>query len=278
MNLESIEDVPVDRFICDNNLRDGLNEELVQQICDSMSVVGQLQPVIGRRAADRPGFLVMDDGYHRHAAAMRAGLKTLATLVVDCQLDQSEVLLRQLISNCQRENLSDIEAARAAEQLMQFAGVNASQAAAHLKSSGATVSRHRKLLKLPPPILALVESGKIGSSAAYELSLVEDPAKQAELAQALIEKRLTRDGVAGVRKREQRGDRARGRPGRVTAVLGNGRSVSVVGVGLTMETFIGQVEELLAKARRMRTQGVELSTFIKMLRDQAGSEQQGVTT
>ena len=55
----------------------------------------------------------------------------------------------------------------------------------------------------------------------------------------------------------------------MTAILGESRSVTVASSGLTLERFIELIEELLSKARRVRTQGVELATFIKMLKDQA---------
>ena len=45
MTVEVIEQVPFDRFICDENIRDRLNLDLVEQIAQSFITVGQLQPV-----------------------------------------------------------------------------------------------------------------------------------------------------------------------------------------------------------------------------------------
>ena len=55
----------------------------------------------------------------------------------------------------------------------------------------------------------------------------------------------------------------------MTASLPGGKTVTVMGQGLTLDTFIETLEELLTKARKVRPQGVELGTLIKILRDQS---------
>jgi hypothetical protein len=133
------------------------------------------------------------------------------------------------------------------------------------------VSKTFALLSLSKDILEQIEAGKITPSAAYELTRVEDPSKRAELAAQLADGRLTRDALAGAVKssKKRRTKCNNHQPGRVTAILGGSRSVTVASAGLTLERFIELIEELLAKARRVRSQGVELATFIKMLKDQA---------
>jgi hypothetical protein len=56
----------------------------------------------------------------------------------------------------------------------------------------------------------------------------------------------------------------------VTAMIDPGRSITFSGAGLaSVETLIDWLEELLAKARKVRPQNLALGTFISMLRDQA---------
>ena len=55
----------------------------------------------------------------------------------------------------------------------------------------------------------------------------------------------------------------------MTAPLGAGRAVTVTCQSLSLDGFIEILEELLGKARKVRTQGVELATFWKMLKDQS---------
>jgi ParB family chromosome partitioning protein len=262
-----IQHFPLDKFRVDQRVRERLNPELVDKIANSFKAVGQLQPVRARLVDD---LLWMIEGHHRLAAAQQAAMKTLACIIEEKPLDDGEVIQQQLVMNCLRESPTGLEEARGLRQLMEANGWNASQAAAATGFSNATVTRRLAMLSLPPYILEQVEAGKISPSSAYELSTVTDLAKQAELATQLAEGRMTRDGITGARKTAKRpAKRGEGQPSRVTAILGQSRSITVSSAGLTLERFIDQIEELLTKARKVRSQGVELGTFIKMLRDQA---------
>ena len=71
--------------------------------------------------------------------------------------------------------------------------------------SNAKVSRLLAVLSLPEAIRDQVQAGTIPASAAYELARVEDPGRQAALAEDLAGGRLTRDGLAGMAKAERNG-------------------------------------------------------------------------
>ena len=60
-----------------------------------------------------------------------------------------------------------------------------------------------------------------------------------------------------------------GKPRRAMAALGRGRSVIVIGHDLTFDRWIKTLQEALAKARRAKTYGLELESFLKMLADVA---------
>jgi integrase len=96
--------------------------------------------------------------------------------------------------------------------------------------------------------------------------------EKSEIAGQAVGGRITRDALSGSLKARRNGNGAQSdatSPARVTALLGAGRSITLSGPGLTLETLITWIEELLAKARKVRPQGLELQTFIKMLKDQA---------
>ncbi len=116
-----------------------------------------------------------------------------------------------------------------------------------------------------------VESEAIRLGAGYDLSRVEDAAEQTALAERLISGAMTRDGLSGLLRSRKRGNTKVSQAPlvRVTALLGRGRSVTTAAAGLTLDAYIEMLEELLAKARKVRPQGLELGTFIKMLRDQS---------
>jgi len=69
---------------------------------------------------------------------------------------------------------------------------------------------------------------------------------------------------------QQRRTNGAAKPQRAMAKLGRGRSVIVVGRDLTLESWIKTVQEALAKARRAETYGLQLESFLKMLRDMSG--------
>lgn len=267
MTTDMIHHVGLDKFTFKPQVRGRLSQELIAQIAASFPEVGQLQPVRAQRLG---GLLEMIDGHHRLEAAKLAGLKTLATIIEENELNDGEVVLRQLIANCQRADLTPLEKARGIQNLMQTANCTAQDAGRKLSWSSATVTRLLTLLALPVEIMRQVESGKIAASAAYELAQVDDPACQALLANQLASGELTRDGVSGARKATKKTtEKKEASSDRVTALLGQSRAVTVASPELSLERFIGILEELLGKARRVRTQGVALGTFIKMLRDQA---------
>ena len=181
------------------------------------------------------------------------------------------MIQRQLIANCQREDLTPLEKARGIDRLMKVTGCTATEAARDTGFSPPTVSRWLKLLLESEEVRQLVEAGKIPASAAYELSLIDDPQRRAEVVGQLVAGQMTRDGVTAARKTIGRKavDKNGTRLVRVTAILSESRSVTVASAGLTLERFIELIEELLTKAPAApRTQGVELATFIKMLKDQ----------
>lgn len=266
--MEQIQYIPLDKIEVEPQVRKSFDEESLESLVASLKAVGQLQPIRVRKVADK--FRVVC-GERRTRAARLAGLTTLAAIIEGRDLSEGEVLQRQIIENCQRENLCPIEKARGITRLMEVTGWKIGEAAAKLGMSAGMATKLLGVLKLAEPIQQQVASGAIAVSAAYELSRVDDAAVQSELAGELAAGRLTRDGLTGAIK-------ARSNPNkpskselttRVTALLSGGRTVTVTGPSLNLEGFIELVEELLTKARKVRPQGVELGTFAKMLRDQA---------
>jgi hypothetical protein len=180
-----------------------------------------------------------------------------------------------LIANCQRTNLSDMDTAEAVENLMRESGWNASETAGKLGFSIAKVSRLRELRTLPEPIRDAIRAGKIPPSSGVQLAGIDDPNEQAAFAERIRSGELTRDGLAGEVKRrrtKQRSDTVGGMS-RVVAPLGNGRSITLAGAGLTsLDALVAWLEALLIKARRARPKGLELGTFVRILRDEAKAQ------
>jgi len=268
MDDQAIQQVPLDKLVCRKQVRESFGEEELTGLAQSIKENGVLQPLLAHREGTA---FVLDDGERRLRAARRAGLATVPVIVDERELGEAESTQRQLVANCQREDLSPMEKARAVDRLMKTTKWSASQVSLKLGLSPASVSKALALLLLPEPVQAQVGSGQIPASTAYELAKIPDSAERARLATEVTQNGLSRDALAGQLKAAKR---AASTPvpaasKRFTATLGAGRAVSVSGTGLTLDKLIDLLEELLAKARKMRPKGVELDTFFRLLRDEA---------
>lgn len=268
MAEEQIQYLPLDRITAVKQPREKFDEEALAGLAQSLNEVGQQQPLRLRRDGDK---FVIVDGERRFRAAKKAGFTTVAVVIEERELCAAEIIHRQLVANCQRQDLGPMEKARSIDQLMKETGWTATQAALKLGFSNATLTRLLSLLQLPVPLQQRVEAGHLPPSAGYELARVVEPTQQAALAEQMENGEMTRDGLSGaLKQRKKQTETSQSKElSRVTAALGAGRSVTVAGANLTLETFIQSLEELIAKARKVRPQGVELATFIRMMKDQA---------
>jgi len=214
-------------------------------------------------------------GQRRWMAAELAGLETIPAVVRDKPRNEAEALEIRLIENMARQGLAPLEQAAGLDQLMKATGSTASDVARRVGMKPATVTKSLSLLHLPEPIREKIDAGLISAGAGYELARVEDPRLQMEFAEKVAGGTLTRDGISGFLKREKRN---RSKPSsvnsaRVAAVLGAGRTIVLSGSGITsLDVMIQWLEELLGRARKVRPQGIEIRTFVKMLKDQAKTE------
>lgn len=267
MKHEAIQYLPLEKIICQAQVRDKVADESLTGLARSIQEIGLQQPIRVRR--DGEEFAVVD-GERRLRAARLAKLCSMPVIIEERDLSEGEVIQHQIIANVQRLALSPIAQARSIVRLMETNGWNAAETAGRLGMSAATAARLTALLSLPAEIVAEVEAGRLPASTAYEIGKIDDPVKQAEIAAEAASGRLTRDVVSGHARKAKNGvAQTEQAPSRFVGPLVGGRTVTVCGAGICLDALISWLEELLAKARKARTQGLELKTFMKMLRDQA---------
>ena len=221
-------EIPVSRIIPDpGQPRTEFDEDGLTRLAESLKTRGQLQPIRVRWSEGQGAYIIVM-GERRWRAATMAGLSTLSCVVMDAPAASGELLALQLIENCLREDLAPIEQARAYKSLIDLNGWSARQLAGELAVNPATVTRALALLDLPSDVQEAVEQGTIAPHTAYEVSKLESAELQAEVAQAVIEKGLTRSEVADVvaAVRAKRPTPAP-RPDPVTLDLGDGCSVTI---------------------------------------------------
>lgn len=272
MKARSTQRLPLTDLVPDpDQPRSVFSEESLQQLAQTL-VTGQLQPVLAYR---KEGQLLILDGERRWRAARLAKLSSIEVIEVDAPTP-AEAMQQALTVNVQREDLNGIDAARSIARFQELTGWPAAKVAAELGLSPAKISRLLALLRLPESVQELVLSGALSPSVAYQIVQVADPAEQERLAAEAVAGGLSRDAVAGRRKAKACTGQGRRSSPRVVARLEGERTVTMAGAGLdSLDALIEWLEELLGKARKARPRGMELSTFISLLSDQAKAKSPG---
>lgn len=161
----------------------------MDELVESVRTHGILSPLLARPKVE--GYELVS-GHRRRLAAQKLGLPTMPVLVREMTDDEAVILM--VDSNLQRENLLPSEKAfayRMKLEAMKHQGKATSrQVVGKLESadevgqvngeSGRTIQRYIRLTNLVPPLLQMVDDGRIAFSPAVELSyLTRD--EQAEL-------------------------------------------------------------------------------------------------
>ena len=174
---EQIQYLPIGKIVCERQVRDHGDEASIRELASGLKEVGQLQPIRVRKVGDK---YVVVDGERRFHAVSYAEFQTIAAIIETQDLDEGQIIHRQLIANC-HEELKPMEKARAIARLMEVTGWSASEAGKRLGMSNANVSRLLALLSLPPTIQKQVEDGVIPSSAASSSVTHSTPLARLEL-------------------------------------------------------------------------------------------------
>ena len=247
--LKAGAEIAVDRIAPDpGQPRTEFDPAALGRLAESFRTHGQLQPITVRWSEDMGRYLIVA-GERRWRAAALAGRKSLAAVILDGEPDESTVLEMQLIENALREDLQPIEQARAFRTLMDRNGWTAARLAEVLHLTGATVSRALSLLDLPYTVQEAVASGELAPSIAYEVSKLEDPDAQREVAERIVSEGMTRDGAAAAVRRAGGGtSKGKGRGGTKARKVTSQTIKGVGGVRITLECRRGLDDALVVAA------------------------------
>lgn len=268
MRTPEIVSVPIEEVIAEQQVRTRFDEEAIKQLADSIESCGLQQPILCRRSGDR---LIVIDGERRLRACRLLGWAEIPVLITTDDPDESEIATRQLVCNLQREDLNPTERALGIRALMEKGPLTTEQAARALGLSPAAISKSLALLKLPPPLLEQVTQGTIPPDAGYQLSRVTDPNEQAQLAQQVVDKEISRDGLARKLKPAPRRTTTptRNKLQRVVLAVDEASSITVAASNLNLDRAIECLEQMLKRVRRSKADGITLETFARTLRDKA---------
>lgn len=165
-------------------------EEAIDELADSISERGVLQPILLRPHGD--GFEIVA-GERRWRAAQRARLHTIPAIVRE--IDDSTAAEIALIENVQREDLNAIEEAEGYRQLIDRHGHTQEQVAKLVHKSRSHITNLLRLLDLPEFVRQSLLRGDISMGHARAVATAPDPE---ELTREVIAKGLS------VRQTEER--------------------------------------------------------------------------
>jgi ParB family chromosome partitioning protein len=163
------------------------DEEAMQELVDSITEVGLLQPVVVRPLGSGRFELVM--GERRWRACQAAGLATIPAIVR--KTEDHELLRDALLENLHRAQLNPLEEAAAYSQLLEDFGCTQDELSGRIKRSRPQISNTLRLLRLPPTVQRRVAAGVLSAGHARALLAVDDPAHQERLAQRIVAEGLS---------------------------------------------------------------------------------------
>ena len=164
-----------------------VEDETLSELAESIKEFGIVTPIITRPKEDGNGYEVIA-GQRRVRASELAGINTVPAFVLP--LDRDRAIITLVDSNLQRENILPSERAfayRTKSEAMKRQGfrkdLTSSQVVTKLRTDDKvaqgfgvgrmTVQRFIRLTELIPPILQMVDEGKIALTPAVELSFLK---------------------------------------------------------------------------------------------------------
>ncbi|APZ44429.1 ParB/RepB/Spo0J family partition protein [Acidihalobacter ferrooxydans] len=172
--------------------RVNIRAEELQELADSISAQGVIQPVVLRRV-DGGGYELIA-GERRWRAAQLAGLHEVPAVVREIP-DQAAAAM-SLIENIQREDLNPLEEAGALARLIEEFGLTHQQVADAVGRSRAAVSNLLRLRDLSDVPRALLEAGEL------EMGHARAMLGLAEADQAAVARKVVNNGL-NVRQTER---------------------------------------------------------------------------
>lgn len=167
--------------------RTNFNEEKLEELAQSISSNGIIQPLLVRKIEG--GRYQLIAGERRWRAAQRAGVQRVPCVVRD--IPDDKMLELALIENIQRQELNAIEEAHAYKRLIETLGLTQEMVAQRVGRDRTFITNYLRLLRLPDDIQRLVEFEKITMGHARALLGIDDVEIQRKLAGKITEQNLS---------------------------------------------------------------------------------------
>lgn len=149
------------------------DETALEELADSIRVLGVIQPVTVRPNAD--GTYMIISGERRWRAAQMAGLATVPVYVRDA--DDQNLHEMALVENIQRQDLNAMEVAFSLQRLMDECDLTQDRLSERVGKKRSTIANYLRLLKLPDQVQLAVKEGFISMGHAKAIASAPESAQ-----------------------------------------------------------------------------------------------------
>ncbi len=163
------------------------DKDALQELADSITVQGIIQPITVRKLA--PNEYQLISGERRFQASKLAGLTTVPAYVRTA--NDQQMLEMALIENIQRENLNALEIAHSYQRLLAECNLKQEELGDRVGKNRTTVNNYLRLLRLPPSIQAAIRDQQLSMGHARALINVEDIDKQLAIFKKTLDEELS---------------------------------------------------------------------------------------
>ena len=182
------------------NPRRNFSDTELDELASSIRERGIVQPIVVRPARGYADTFEIIAGERRWRAAQRAGLHQVP--IVALEVNDDEALQLAIIENVQRADLNPLEEAAGYQSLVNEFRHSQEDIAKIVGKSRSHVANTLRLLRLPEPVKAYINAGKISAGAARMLIGQDDPE---EMAREIVERGLIVRQVEALAKERTRG-------------------------------------------------------------------------
>jgi ParB family chromosome partitioning protein len=167
--------------------RQTFDEEALEELSESISIVGLLQPIVVREL--RAGGYELIMGERRLRASKLAGAEKIPAIVRETGDD--DLLRDALMENLHRQQLNALEEAAAYQQLLDDFGATHEELATRIGRSRPHITNTLRLLNLPPAVQRRVAAGVLSAGHARALLGLDSAERQEHLAGRIVAEGLS---------------------------------------------------------------------------------------
>jgi ParB family chromosome partitioning protein len=168
------------------------DEEMLQELRDSIKEHGVVQPVVVRPGPEE-GRYILVLGERRLRASKMAGKETIPALVRRVSPQQAAEMT--VLENVMREDLNPIEQAEAFRVLSLEFKLTQAQIADRIGMSRETVANYMRLLRLPQKVMEYMLAERLSFSDAREILRLEDDKYIEQVAEEVVAHKLKWDQI-----------------------------------------------------------------------------------